>query len=252
MFETTFEAQALDGGAKRLGTLSAAAVAHLGIVIAIAAVTALIVPPVHPPEPPEPIRIVLPAVIPISEPSPPPAPTPPVRGNEHAGASPTVPRPPVALVVQPSETPEHLPIASSDDAAPPDGADDAGVPGGPVGEPDGSSTGAGKTRSGSGDDPDGRSVLALTGEMVRPVLVTKVEPIYPTSARFARLTGRVTVEAVIGLDGHVESAEVISSTSALFDDSALDAVRHWRYRPALMNGRPVRVYFKVAVEFVLR
>jgi protein TonB len=154
-------------------------------------------------------------------------------------------------VTQPTATPDRLPDAPASDE---DAADDAGR--GARGDPNGDergvpgSVGAG---SGGGDtDPGGSLPQALTGDMERPVLLSKVEPAYPNAARIARMAGRVTVEAVVGLDGRVESAAVISSTSSLFDDAALDAVRHWRYRPALMNGRPVRVYFKVAVEFVIR
>jgi TonB family protein len=57
---------------------------------------------------------------------------------------------------------------------------------------------------------------------------------------------------VIGLDGGVESAEVLASTNPLFDRAAADAVRKWRYRAATMNGAPVRVYFTVVVDFVVR
>jgi periplasmic protein TonB len=250
MFETTLEAQALDDGGRRFGTISAAAAAHVGLIVAVMAVTAMIVKPVIPPELPEPITVILPPPIPIAEPSPPPAP--PVKGTEHAGARPTAPSPPVDPVVEPVATPDDLPIAPPSDAALTGGPDE-GIPGdGPSGDPSGIPGGTGTGRPGDGDDPAGSSIRTLTGEMVRPVLLTKVEPVYPTTARIARMTGRVVVEAVVGLDGQVEAAEVISSTSALFDASALDAVRHWRYRPALMNGRPVRVYFKVAVEFVLR
>jgi TonB family protein len=79
--------------------------------------------------------------------------------------------------------------------------------------------------------------------MVRPVLLAKIEPVYPTTARIARMAGRVVVEAVIGLDGRVESAEVISSTSP---------VRRLRPMPGSWEGpdgwASRRVYFKVAVE----
>ena len=88
--------------------------------------------------------------------------------------------------------------------------------------------------------------------MVRPVLLHKVQPEYPNVARRIRLEGRVTVQAVIGLDGSVESVEILRSSSPLFDDAALGAVKQWTYRPATMGGQPVRVYFVVEVGFVLR
>jgi TonB family protein len=88
--------------------------------------------------------------------------------------------------------------------------------------------------------------------MVRPVLLVKVDPSYPPAARRAGLGGRVTLRAVVSVDGSVESVEVVTSTNSLFDDAAVEAVRRWRYRPALMGGRPVRVYFSVTVDFLVR
>lgn len=250
MFESTAEAQALDGDAGRVGTLSAAAVAHLGIGLAIVAVTAIIVPPVATPEPRTVWVIPIINEIPRGEPSPVQAPRPP-KGNPNAGdhSQPVAPTPKTPMT-QPVATPDRIPEAPPADAGP----DDHNV--GPPGDPDGQEHGVpgsnGTSPFGDGTDNGGNSPFTLTGEIERPVLLSKVEPAYPTTARMARMTGRVTIDAVIGLDGGVESAEVSSSTSTLFNEAALDAVRHWKYRPALMNGRPVRVYFKVAVEFVLR
>jgi protein TonB len=92
----------------------------------------------------------------------------------------------------------------------------------------------------------------LTGDMVRPVLLSRVEPSYPQVARRAGLGGRVTVRAVIAEDGSVDTVEVLASTNSLFNEAAVDAVRKWRYRPARMNGGPVRVYFSVVVDFLVR
>ena len=89
-------------------------------------------------------------------------------------------------------------------------------------------------------------------EMIAPVLLHKVSPVYPEVPRKARLQGRVTVQAVIGLDGSVEAVEILRTSNPLFDGAALDAVKQWRYRPATMNGIPVRVFFTVEVGFVLR
>jgi len=94
--------------------------------------------------------------------------------------------------------------------------------------------------------------LEVTGDMARPVLLVKVEPSYPQAARRAGLGGRVTVRAVIAEDGSVESVEVFTSTNPLFNEAAVDAVRRWRYRPALMGGRPVRVSLSVVVDFLVR
>ena len=88
--------------------------------------------------------------------------------------------------------------------------------------------------------------------MVPPVLVRKVHPEYPAMARTARLPGFVLIQAVVGEDGGVAEVSVLRASSPLFVDAAVEAVRQWRYRPALQSGRPVRVYFTVRVEFQLK
>jgi protein TonB len=85
-----------------------------------------------------------------------------------------------------------------------------------------------------------------------PVLVQRVEPVYPESARRARMSGQVVIEAVITDRGEVASPRVLQSTAEpLLNDEALKAVRQWRYRPATFRGKPVRVYLTVTVTFRL-
>ena len=254
MFETTLEAQNLHTGDNRLGTLSAAALAHLGIGLAIVAVTAVLVPPVHVPDPPS-TGIVIAVLEPFPKNDEGPAHQRPPRQT----AKPSEPKTAVVLTPpEPTSPPVQTPDTLPDPPTEPETGDDGrGAPG--VENSDGNEISGGPGEGhgegvGEGDGDGGANAgpLALTGDMQRPVLLSKVEPAYPNAARLARLPGKVIVEAVIGLDGGVESAEVISSTSTLFDGAAVDAVRQWRYKPALMSGQPVRVYFTVVVSFVLR
>jgi protein TonB len=251
MFESTLEAQGLGDADRKLGTLSAAALVHLALGLAIAAVTALLVPTVRVPEPPQgpfPVVAVIPTVRVQEHKSPAPKP-PKATGATRPGRN-VVP-PPIVPDVPPEATPDSLP--SDEDIAPPAGPDAQGE--GMEGDRNGSSSGI---PGGFGDGDVGAGLLRgagpleITGDMTRPVLLVKVEPSYPQVPRRAGLGGRVTVRAVIAEDGNVESVEVVASTNRLFDDAAVDAVRKWRYRPALMNGKPVRVYLSVVVDFVVR
>ena len=83
------------------------------------------------------------------------------------------------------------------------------------------------------------------------MIVSKVQPVYPPEAKAARVQGPVVLGAVIGEDGAIQSLRVISSASPLLDQSALDAVRQWRYRPYLLNGSPVEVDTQITVNFTL-
>ena len=251
MFESTLEAQALHESDRRFGTLSAAAFAHLVLGVAIVAVTAIIVPPVHPPDAPSPLIVIVPEIhLDDVAPRPihPPAPT---KGTGAPKPELIVAPPRVTPDAPPRTTPD-LPLASPPDTAlpGPDATGD-GTPGDRDGHDSGAEGGTGHDQAGRGEvnavDP-----LFLTGDMVRPALLVKVDPSYPQAARRAGLGGRVTLRAVIAEDGSVDAVEVFASTNPLFDEAAVDAVRKWRYRPALMNGRPVRVYFSVVVNFLVR
>ena len=251
MFESTLETQGLGGGERRLGALSVAALAHVGIGLAIVAVTAIIVPKVDTPEPTYSVFTIA-AVIPPGEMAPRPVPAPaPKKGTDTAQPGRALAPPRAVPDVPPEATPDALPAPESDPAPEgPEGPGD-GAPGDPNGSRFGIPGGNGDGDAGPGDGP-GVEPLEVTGDMVRPVLLEKVSPTYPRVARQAGLGGRVTVRAVIAPDGSVESVEVFASTNPLFNQAAADAVRKWRYRPALMNGNPVRVYFTVVVDFVVR
>lgn len=81
-------------------------------------------------------------------------------------------------------------------------------------------------------------------------LIHRVEPIYPSLARTARVQGAVVIAAVIGKDGMVERLQVVSGHPLLIQ-AAIDAVRQWRYRPYILNGAPIEVDTQITVNFIL-
>jgi protein TonB len=81
-------------------------------------------------------------------------------------------------------------------------------------------------------------------------LIRRVEPIYPPLPRQIQREGRVELHAIISATGTIESLEVISG-DPLFIQSALSAVREWRYRPTILNGRPIEVDTRITVIYTL-
>ena len=75
-------------------------------------------------------------------------------------------------------------------------------------------------------------------------------PVYPALARQARIQGSVVLHAIIDKDGKVAQLEVISGHPLLVQ-SALDAVKQWRYKPTLLNGDPVEVDTTITVTFTM-
>jgi TonB family protein len=95
-------------------------------------------------------------------------------------------------------------------------------------------------------------VTATPNGGVKPgMIIEKVPPVYPASARAARISGTVVIQATIGKDGRVTDATVVSSPDDSLSQAALDAVRQWRYLPYTLNGEPVAVKTTINVSFGL-
>lgn len=80
------------------------------------------------------------------------------------------------------------------------------------------------------------------------MLMHRVEPVFPTLARQTAQEGTVELHALIATDGSVRSLQVLEG-NALFYQSALDAVRQWRYKPTYLNGNPVEVDTHITVIY---
>jgi TonB family protein len=82
------------------------------------------------------------------------------------------------------------------------------------------------------------------------MILYRVQPTYPAEARTQHIQGQVVMAAVIGRDGTIEKLSVLSG-DPLLAQTALDAVRQWRYRPYVLNGNPVEVDTQITVNFTL-
>ena len=92
--------------------------------------------------------------------------------------------------------------------------------------------------------------LVVSSGVEASKLINQVTPTYPAIARAARISGTVTLAATIGKDGTIKNLRVISGP-AMLQQSALDAVRRWRYRPTVLDGVPVDVETTISVVFSL-
>lgn len=81
-------------------------------------------------------------------------------------------------------------------------------------------------------------------------LISHVQPVYPPLAITARISGTVTLHAVIGDDGTVKTLDVVSGPEIL-QQSAMDAVKQWRYAPTHLNGQPVEVDTRIIIVYSL-
>lgn len=87
-----------------------------------------------------------------------------------------------------------------------------------------------------------------------PADSTKLEPIqikkaaYPYEAREQKLQGEVVVRILVSETGDVETAEIVSGDPVLAK-SALNAVKKWKFKPFIKNGKPVKVSTKLPFDF---
>jgi TonB family protein len=91
------------------------------------------------------------------------------------------------------------------------------------------------------------TVPVLSTGLAESMLVSKQEPVYPPIAKATRVSGTVEIRADVSKTGNVTDARVISGP-AMLQQSALDAVKTWRYRPYFQNGEPVA--FRTTINIV--
>jgi TonB family protein len=83
------------------------------------------------------------------------------------------------------------------------------------------------------------------------LLVHKVAPVYPESARQNRVQGTVVFGAVIDKNGRIAELKPVSGPKELIP-AAMGAVQQWRYKPYFLEGQPVAVETQIVVNFQLR
>lgn len=79
-------------------------------------------------------------------------------------------------------------------------------------------------------------------------LIHQEAPKYPKDAKKAGVSGAVVLKGTIAKDGSVKDLEYVSGPDMLVD-SAIKAVKKWKYEPMLINGKPVDVSTKISVVF---
>jgi TonB family protein len=95
-----------------------------------------------------------------------------------------------------------------------------------------------------------RRVVVTNGHVQAAKLIKKVQPVYPERARSERVSGTVKIHVVIGKDGQPSRILGVRGVCSLAE-SAVAAVRQWRYQPTLLNGKPVEVDTEIDVVYSL-
>jgi protein TonB len=209
--------------------------------------------PVTPPRPvrprvPEPRKTPPPPSV-VEPPAPPPAPPPPSREvaapEPPAQSAPSPPQPAVAMESPRASEPDRAaapPAVATGAREPIDSAPPRRAPQERGGDGSSKPTVASRTPDAAPGGPIVRAARPRGGYQVRPV--------YPEVARRAGIQGTTLLRIHIEADGHVSDVSVQRSAGhQSLDEAAADAVRRWRFEPALNSAGPVSMWAVVPVEF---
>ena len=92
--------------------------------------------------------------------------------------------------------------------------------------------------------------FAISSGVATGMLIRQTQPIYPTIAKAAGVSGTVVLHATITKNGTIRDLQVVSG-SPMLQQAALDAVRTWRYKPYKLSNEPVEVETAISVVFSL-
>jgi periplasmic protein TonB len=117
--------------------------------------------------------------------------------------------------------------------------------GGGIGAGSGSGIGAG---SGGGY---GGGVMSVGGGVAAPQVLHAVDPEFTDEARRARYEGSVAIRLIVDATGNPQNIEVVRHLGMGLDEKAIEAVRQYKFKPAMYQGHPVAVRMVVDVAFHL-
>ncbi len=86
---------------------------------------------------------------------------------------------------------------------------------------------------------------------VEPKLIKAGTPVYPKEAAKAGQEGTVWVKVWVTAKGEPKEVEVLKSENPVFNQSALDAAKQYRFTPAEIKGKPVAVWVTIPFKFKL-
>jgi len=111
----------------------------------------------------------------------------------------------------------------------------------------GSGSGAG-IGPGSGGNTGG-GVMHIGGSVHPPSVIFSPDPEFSEEARKAKFSGNVQVYLIVDEHGNPSHVRVVRGVGMGLDEKAVEAVRQYKFKPAIQNGKPVAVDLYIEVNF---
>jgi protein TonB len=105
------------------------------------------------------------------------------------------------------------------------------------------------TGRGSAMEESIASAFTLAEMDQKPRLIYQSAPLFPSEMRGKKVEGLVTLIFVVDATGKVESPRVESSSNPAFEKPALDAVKQWKFEPAVKGGQRVGCKMRIPIRF---
>jgi TonB family protein len=128
--------------------------------------------------------------------------------------------------------------------APPAAASEA--PGGGLNSPEPAAGSAQRAPEGANANT---SIYSVGGDVQAPVAIYHPSPDFSKiDLRGRRVGGVFIIEAIINEKGEVQEVRVLKPTIPEIDAAIVDSMKHWRFKPATLHGKPVKVSYHVTVN----
>lgn len=255
MFETSVVRARTQAARGRLSLLIASVIAHTAAILGAVTVSVATIdfPDTAPDEYAE-----APVFMPVQ--------IPPPLGNPNGGApakpaqpapQPQKPADPQNQITAPSNVPEDLtPVDAPSTGAGEGEPTGTGTEPGPIGVPWGTDGEVGPLDAPPSpivpQQPIVEEKVYQPHEVKAPVLLHRVEPVYPPAMVRAGVPATVVVRCIIDKNGHVQDPEVIVPAMPPFNAEVLRVITKWRFTPGSVRGQAVDSYFHLTVTFNVR
>jgi periplasmic protein TonB len=97
----------------------------------------------------------------------------------------------------------------------------------------------------------GGGLMNVGGGVSAPQVIHAVEPMFTDDARQANFQGNVQVQLIVDPEGNPQNVRLMSHLGMGLDQKAIEAVKQYKFRPAMYQGHPVAVQIIIDVDFHL-